>query len=53
MAAGNRARYGKSVLPQGELFVIAFVTIAVVSATWWPRIGADLGESLVKRRKPE
>ena len=26
-------------LTGGELFVIAFVVIAVVSASWWPRLG--------------
>jgi hypothetical protein len=36
-------------LPRGELVVIAFVTIAVLSAVWWPRIGAAIGELLVKR----
>jgi hypothetical protein len=29
-------------LTGGELFVIAFVTVAVVSAPWWPRLGAAL-----------
>jgi hypothetical protein len=36
-------------LPRGELVVIAFVVIAVLSATWWPRIGAAVGEMLVRR----
>jgi hypothetical protein len=29
-------------LTGGELFVIAFVVITVVSAPWWPRLGAAL-----------
>ena len=31
----------------GELFVVAFVTIAVVSAPWWPKLGAAIAEVLV------
>jgi hypothetical protein len=30
----------------GELFVIGFVVIAVVSAPWWPRLGAAIAERL-------
>jgi hypothetical protein len=37
-------------LSSGELFVVAFVTIAVVSALWWPRLGAAIAELFVQRR---
>jgi hypothetical protein len=37
------------ILPHGELLVIAFVVIAVVSAAYWPKLGAAIAESLVKR----
>jgi hypothetical protein len=30
----------------GELFVIGFVVIAVVSARWWPMLGAAIAERL-------
>jgi len=26
-------------LTGGELFVVVFITLAVVSAAWWPRLG--------------
>lgn len=29
-------------LTPGELFVVAFITIAVLSAGWWPRLGEAL-----------
>jgi hypothetical protein len=31
----------------GELFVVVFIVVAVVSAAWWPRAGAALFEALV------
>ncbi|HEX7671956.1 MAG TPA: hypothetical protein VF395_20315 [Polyangiaceae bacterium] len=34
-------------LTGGELFVVVFIVVAVVSATWWPRTGAALFEALV------
>jgi hypothetical protein len=40
-------------LTGGELFLVAFVTIAVVSATWWPRLGAAIGELIATRSKRE
>jgi hypothetical protein len=40
-------------VPPGELCVIAFVVIAVLSAIWWPRLGAAVGELLVKRRSSD
>jgi hypothetical protein len=33
-------------LTGGELFVIGFVVIAVVSAPWWPRLGAAIAARL-------
>jgi hypothetical protein len=33
-------------LTGGELFVIGFVVIAVVSAPWWPRLGAAIATRL-------
>ncbi len=33
-------------LTGGELFLVIFVTVAVVSAPWWPRLGAAIGELL-------
>ena len=29
-------------LTAGELFVVAFITVAVLSAGWWPRLGEAL-----------
>lgn len=29
-------------LTAGELFVVAFITLAVLSAGWWPRFGEAL-----------
>jgi hypothetical protein len=29
-------------LTAGELFVVAFITVAVLSAAWWPRLGEAL-----------
>jgi hypothetical protein len=26
----------------GELFVVTFVVVAIVSAPWWPRLGARI-----------
>jgi hypothetical protein len=26
-------------LTAGEIFVVAFITVAVLSAGWWPRLG--------------
>jgi hypothetical protein len=38
-------------LSSGELFVVAFVTIAVVTALWWPRLGATIAEFLAAGRE--
>ena len=39
-------------LTNGELFVVVFIVVAVVSAPWWPRTGAALAVSLTRHRKP-
>lgn len=31
-------------LAGGELLVVVFVTVAVIAAPWFPRLGAALGE---------
>lgn len=33
-------------LTGGELFIVVFVTLAVVSARFWPELGARLAERL-------
>lgn len=38
-------------LSNGELFVVAFVVIAVVSARWWPRLGALVAETIARSRR--
>lgn len=38
-------RRGVLDLTQSELIVIGFITFAVVSAPWWPRLGAALGRA--------
>ena len=41
-------------LTGGELFIVAFVTIAVLSARFWPELGARLAERLAgPGRKPD
>jgi hypothetical protein len=34
-------------LTGGELFVVVFIVVAIVSASWWPRAGAAIFEALV------
>jgi hypothetical protein len=33
-------------LTTGEVFVVAFIFAAVVSAAWWPRAGAAIARAL-------
>jgi hypothetical protein len=33
-------------LTNGELFVVGFIFLSVVSAGWWPRAGASIGRAL-------
>jgi hypothetical protein len=35
-------------LTWGELFIVVFVTVTVVSAPWWGRTGAALGRLLAE-----
>ena len=35
----------------GEFFVVAFLTVFIVSAGYWPKLGAWLGEKLAGRVK--
>jgi hypothetical protein len=37
-------------LTDGELLIVVFITVAVVSAPWWPRLGAALATALVGRK---
>lgn len=36
-------------MTRGELFIVVFVTVAIVSAPWWGRAGAVLGRILAER----
>jgi len=36
-------------MTRGELFIVVFVTVAIVSAPWWGRAGAALGRILAER----
>jgi hypothetical protein len=38
-------------LTGGELFVVVFITIAVISAPWWPRLGELVAEQLAGTRR--
>lgn len=33
-------------LTNGESFVVVFIVVAVVSAPWWPRVGAAIAVAL-------
>jgi hypothetical protein len=37
-------------LTHGELFLVIFITVAVVSAAWWPRAGAAVAGLLWGRK---
>jgi hypothetical protein len=39
-------RRGVFEVTHGEVFVIVFVTVAVVSAPWWPRAGVAVARAL-------
>jgi hypothetical protein len=40
-------------LSGGELFLVVFITVAVVSARWWARLGSALGELSIRgKNKP-
>jgi hypothetical protein len=36
-------------MTQGELFIVVFVVLAVVSAPWWASAGGALGRWFAKR----
>lgn len=36
-------------MTRGELFIVVFVTVAIISAPWWGRAGAALGRLLAER----
>jgi hypothetical protein len=38
-------------LTNGELFVVVFIVVAVVSAPWWPRMGEALFKLLTRPRR--
>jgi hypothetical protein len=35
-------------LTNGELFVVVFIVVAVVSAPWWPRLGEAVFKLLTR-----
>ncbi len=37
-------------LTGGELFVVVFITLAVISAPWWPRAGGAIAGLLAGKR---
>lgn len=39
-------------LTPGELVVVTFVSVAVITASWWPRAGAAVAELLSSSRSP-
>jgi Sec-independent protein translocase protein TatA len=36
----------------GELFVVTFIVVMVVSAPWWPRIGEAVALGLRRKKDP-
>ncbi len=36
-------------LTNGELFIVVFVVVAVLTASWWPRMGEAVAEMLAGR----
>jgi hypothetical protein len=34
----------------GELFIVAFITVSVVSTPWWPRLGEWVADALRRDR---
>jgi hypothetical protein len=37
-------------LTDGELLIVVFITVAVVSAPWWPRLGAAVAEAIAGKK---
>jgi len=38
-------------LTNGELFVVVFIVVAVVSAPWWPRLGEAVWKTITRSRR--
>ena len=38
-------------LTNGELFVVVFIVVAVVSAPWWPRLGGAIAVALAGKNR--
>ena len=38
-------------LTHGELFVVTFIVVAVVSAPWWPRLGGAIAVALAAKQR--
>lgn len=36
-------------MTRGELFIVVFVTAAVITAPWWGKAGAAIGRRLAER----
>jgi hypothetical protein len=39
-------------LTNGEIFVVVFIVVAVVSAPWWARLGEAIFTGFASRRGP-
>lgn len=39
-------------LTNGELFVVGFIVVAVVSAPWWPRLGEFVATAITGKGRP-
>lgn len=38
-------------LTNGELFVVVFIVVSVVSAPWWPRLGGAIAVALAGKSR--
>jgi hypothetical protein len=38
-------------LTNGELFVVVFIVVAVVSAPWWPKLGEAVWTAFTRSRR--
>jgi hypothetical protein len=48
--AGDTIGNGVFGLTFGELFIVVFLTVSVVSAPWWPRVGEWIADLFVGGR---
>lgn len=39
-------------LTSGELFIVVFIVIAVVSAPYWPKLGGAIAVAIVGKNEP-